>query len=51
MTATEVLVTRGTKPPRAKRPPRAKTPHKGAIAVFAGPFGILFLLFYLLPIG
>ncbi|WP_405371950.1 MULTISPECIES: carbohydrate ABC transporter permease [unclassified Microbacterium] len=51
MTATEVLVTRGGKPPRAKRPPRARTPHKGAIAIFAGPFGILFALFYLLPIG
>jgi len=52
MTATEVLVTRSSaKPPRATRIPRAKTPHKGAIAVFLGPFGILFLLFYLLPIG
>lgn len=52
MTATELLVTRSSaKPPRAKRIPRAKTPHKGAIAVFLGPFGILFLLFYLLPIG
>lgn len=52
MTATELLVTRSSaKPSRAKRIPRAKTPHKGAIAVFTGPFGILFLLFYLIPIG
>lgn len=52
MTATQVLVTSSSaKPTRTKRIPRAKTPHKGAIAVFTGPFGILFLLFYLIPIG
>ena len=53
MTATEVLVTRGDRKAR-KRPEegrRRHTPHKGAIAIFTGPFGVLFLLFYLIPIG
>lgn len=30
---------------------RAHVPHKGAIALFAAPFGVLFLAFYLVPIG
>lgn len=30
---------------------RVRVTHKGAIAVFVAPFGILFSLFYLLPIG
>ncbi len=30
---------------------RRRTPHKGAIAVFVGPFSVLYLLFYLIPIG
>jgi multiple sugar transport system permease protein len=51
MTATEVLVTQdrggAAKPPGRRRP----TPHKGAIAIFTGPFSVLFLLFYLIPIG
>ncbi|MDE0547593.1 carbohydrate ABC transporter permease [Microbacterium sp. C7(2022)] len=53
MTATEVLVTgNGSRDRRrAPKPPRRKTPHKGAIAMFTGPFSVLFLLFYLLPIG
>ena len=39
---------------RAGRPTdarRRRVPHKSAIAIFVGPFGILFLLFYLLPIA
>ena len=51
MTATEVLVTRGGRAGRPAKPARRHTPHKGAIAIFAGPFGVLFLLFYLIPIG
>ncbi|WP_439591619.1 carbohydrate ABC transporter permease [Microbacterium sp.] len=49
-TATEALVTpkgRGTAPTRT----RGRIPHKGAIVIFTAPFVILFLLFYLLPIG
>jgi multiple sugar transport system permease protein len=49
MTATEVLVTRGARP--RSRPPRRKAQHRGAIAIFTGPFSVLFLLFYLIPIG
>lgn len=52
MTATQERTrsssTRSQPPPA---PPQRKTPHKGAIAIFTGPFGILFLLFYLIPIG
>lgn len=49
MTATELRVTEGRR--KRQRPERRATPHKGAIAFFAAPFGILFLLFYLVPIG
>jgi multiple sugar transport system permease protein len=34
-------------PKRGKKP----THHKSAIAIFVGPFAVLFILFYLLPIG
>ena len=51
MTATEVLVTRGRRGSRPEKSARRPTPHKGAIAIFTGPFGILFLLFYLIPIA
>lgn len=33
----------------SRRPPRSL--HRGAIAIFVAPFGILFLLFYLIPIA
>lgn len=36
--------------PRAPRP-RAKVQHRGAILAFVLPFGVLFALFYLVPIG
>lgn len=36
---------------RPRPAPRTRVPHKRAIAVFAAPFGVLFSLFYLLPIG
>jgi multiple sugar transport system permease protein len=36
--------------PRAPRP-RAQVQHRGAILAFVLPFGILFALFYLVPIG
>lgn len=53
MTATELLVTadkRGQRP-RGGRQNRRSTPHKGAIAIFGGPFAVLFLAFYIVPIG
>ncbi|MCK2035631.1 sugar ABC transporter permease [Microbacterium sp. SSW1-49] len=49
MTATQLLVTESGR--GRKQPGRRFTPHKGAITFFAGPFGVLFLLFYLIPIG
>lgn len=49
-TATEVLVTPKDRK-RAPRPPKAKVHHKGAILFFVAPFTLLFLLFYLIPIG
>ncbi|MBD7957700.1 sugar ABC transporter permease [Microbacterium sp. Sa4CUA7] len=36
---------------RRRRGERRKVQHKSAIAIFTGPFGVLFLLFYLIPIG
>jgi len=51
MTATEVLVTQGRRPAPGPKPRRRRTPHKGAIALFTGPFSVLFLFFYLIPIG
>lgn len=50
MSATQALAApaRGAKVPRG---PRRRTAHKGAIAVFVGPFSVLYLLFYLIPIG
>ncbi|MCR2812341.1 sugar ABC transporter permease [Microbacterium sp. zg.Y1090] len=53
MTATEAI-TRAPDAARRSRPRRGerrKVQHKGAIAIFTGPFGVLFLLFYLIPIG
>jgi len=49
MTATQLLVTESGR--GRKQQGRRFTPHKGAITFFAGPFGVLFLLFYLIPIG
>jgi multiple sugar transport system permease protein len=49
-TATEVLVTPKDRK-RAPRPPKGKVHHKGAILFFVAPFVLLFLLFYLIPIG
>lgn len=49
-TATEVLVTPKDRK-RAPRPPRSKVHHKGAILFFVAPFALLFILFYLIPIG
>jgi multiple sugar transport system permease protein len=51
MTATELLVTRGTGARHAKGPRRRGIRHGGAIAFFTAPFAALFLLFYLVPIG
>lgn len=52
MTATELLITGGPKASRrAKTPRRRGTSHAGAIAVFGAPFAVLFLVFYILPIG
>lgn len=41
------VLRRGTAPPRR----RTRVPHKSALVVFVAPFGVLFSLFYLLPIG
>lgn len=49
-TATEVLVTPKDRR-RAPRAPRSKVQHKGAILFFVTPFVLLFILFYLVPIG
>ncbi|GAA1683487.1 sugar ABC transporter permease [Microbacterium lacus] len=49
-TATEVLVTPKDRR-RAPRPPKSKVHHKGAILFFVAPFALLFILFYLIPIG
>lgn len=49
-TATEVLVTPKDRK-RAPRPPKSKVHHKGAILFFVAPFALLFILFYLIPIG
>jgi multiple sugar transport system permease protein len=49
MTTTELT----TAVARARPPSRrlTRTPHKRAIAVFVLPFGVLFLLFYAMPVG
>lgn len=47
MTTTAVAPAVTSPPPRA----RTRVPHKRAIAFFVVPFGLLFALFYLLPIG
>ena len=54
MTATVSTPAPGTalEPPALDaRPRRRRIQHPGAIAAFVAPFSILFLLFYLLPIG
>jgi multiple sugar transport system permease protein len=51
MTATELLVTRGAGARGVPKTRRRGIRHGGAIAFFTGPFAVLFLLFYLLPIG
>lgn len=50
-TATEVLVTPKKDRKRAPRPTRGRVHHKGAILFFVAPFALLFVLFYLIPIG
>lgn len=49
MTATTVTASAAARAPRARS--RARARHRGAILVFVAPFAILFLLFYLVPIG
>lgn len=49
-TATEALITPQTGRGRPARS-RGRIPHKGAIVIFTAPFVILFVLFYLVPIG
>ena len=49
-TATEALVTPKGARRRAERG-RGRISHKGAILIFMAPFVILFVLFYLVPIG
>jgi len=44
MSATQTL-------PSAPKRAAKRTPHKRAIAIFVAPFAVLFILFYLLPIG
>ncbi|MGM1018762.1 MAG: carbohydrate ABC transporter permease [Actinomycetota bacterium] len=51
MTAETLSPHRSPKIDRPPKPVRRPTPHKGAIALFTGPFSLLFLLFYLIPIG
>lgn len=53
MTATELLVTREPHKRRrsTKNGARRTVQHKGAIAIFGGPFAALFLAFYVIPIG
>ena len=46
---TETLVTGGRRRGPERR--RGRQQHKGAIITFVAPFGILFVLFYLIPIG
>ena len=46
---TETLVTGGKRRGPDRRSGQAQ--HKGAIVVFVAPFGVLFALFYLVPIG
>ncbi|MFL2000376.1 carbohydrate ABC transporter permease [Microbacterium sp. A1-JK] len=43
-----VAVRAGTRPPKERR---RRVAHKGAIGMFLTPFGVLFALFYLLPIA
>lgn len=43
-----VAVRAGTRPPKDRR---RRVAHKGAIGMFLTPFGVLFALFYLLPIA
>lgn len=51
-TATEALITpQGAKARRRPARNTGKVHHKGAILFFTAPFVILFLLFYLVPIG
>ena len=41
----------GTRPRTSQRPAKPRVQHKRAILVFVLPFGALFALFYLVPIG
>ncbi|TDN91450.1 sugar ABC transporter permease [Microbacterium sp. BK668] len=50
MTATEAVVTKGRRSASSPERRRRRVPHKGAILALITPFGILFVLFYLLPI-
>lgn len=49
MTAASGQIARGG--PRAGAPRRAKLGHGRAIAIFIGPFMLLYVLFYVIPIG
>ncbi len=51
MSVTEIVAA-GEAPPGAARPKRrAQTGHTRAVLFFVVPFGVLFVLFYLIPIG
>lgn len=47
VTARDAAARDSVEPPRRRR----RVHHPGAIAAFVAPFGVLFLLFYLVPIG
>jgi multiple sugar transport system permease protein len=49
MTVTEIAAARAAERVRPAR--RRRTPHRGAITFFVLPFGVLFALFFVLPVG
>lgn len=51
MTTEAIVRARPGRTPRGPRVPRRPVAHKSAILMFVAPFGVLFLLFYLIPIG
>ncbi len=51
MTTEAIVRARPGRTPRGPRLPRRPVAHKSAIFMFIAPFGALFLLFYLIPIG
>lgn len=50
-TGAPTRATRRKEAPAGVKPPKQRVPHKAAILTFVLPFGILFALFYLVPIG